>query len=499
MLARMEHQGLLAGLSLADPGWREVACLSWAVVILAGAISLSRWRGRAEPQGDAAALGRSTAQVAPAFESPLASVPKDKQLLDDCSKCIAILERHRLTSELSERADEVSSLERQLQHAQKMENVGRLAGGIAHDFNNMLTIIVGAADLMHERVEHDPPLAELVGDVREAARRCADLSRQLLVFSRKHVPLAEVVDVNLQLDATKRLLKHLIGEDVQMEFRPDAARPSVRIDPMHLQQIVMNLVVNARDAMPSGGRIVIEARTVELAADNERRRVGGLYAAIVVSDTGSGIDPGILARIFEPYFTTKASEKGTGLGLSTVCSLVAQAGGFIEVDSTVGQGSEFRVMMPVVPSDEVLMPAVPRTTSGSGTGRVVLVEDDAALRKIIRQALEDRGYSVWEARNGGEAILLAEQHGDSIDIVISDVVMPMMDGVELASRLRAYLPRVRVLLTSGYPADERLAARGGGAFLQKPFSIDSLETAVRALLTNSSELEHQPSPPVEPC
>ncbi len=381
-------------------------------------------------------------------------------------------------------------LERQLLQAQKLESVGRLAGGIAHDFNNLLTAILGYAELAAGAVEGDARATGWVAEIRSAAERAGALTRQLLTFARRQVIEPEVVDVNELTSDLERMLRRVIGEDIQLVTELEARAPTVRADAGQLEQVLLNLAVNARDAMPDGGRLTIRTRDVVLGEGDLATRPGlvpGPYVAIEAIDTGVGMSEEVLAHLFEPFFTTKELGKGTGLGLATCYGIVTQCGGRIEADSEPGRGATFRILLPCENASSGLGTAGGPPTSArpaEPAGEVVLIaEDEVRVRDIMAQTLRSEGYRVLLAEDGEAALRLAREHAGEIALVVTDVVMPRLSGPDLVERLRAHRPALRVLYASGYAADRVPALAGPDtAFLQKPFTPAELARRVRSLL-----------------
>src|SRR5213083_453669 len=380
-------------------------------------------------------------------------------------------------------------LEQQLRQAQKMEAVGRLAGGIAHDFNNILTAITGHADLLLEDLgPHDPRRAD-VDEIRRSAERAAGLTRQLLAFSRQQVLQPKVVDLNALVLDMDKLLRRLIGEDVELATVLYPTLGRVTADPGQLEQVIVNLAVNARDAMPQGGKLTLETRNIDLDSSYtlEHSLVKpGPYVQLTVSDSGIGMDEETQAHAFEPFFTTKPRGQGTGLGLAMVYGTVKQSGGFIWVYSEPGRGATFKIYLPRVDAPvESAAPPAPVERPPRGSETVLLAEDEPAVRAIARQALERQGYTVLAAPSGADALALAAQHGATIHLLLTDVVMPGMSGRDLADRLTAQRPGIRVLYISGY-TDNAIVRHGmlepGLAYLQKPFRPDALVRKVREVL-----------------
>jgi PAS domain S-box-containing protein len=384
---------------------------------------------------------------------------------------------------------ERKQLEDQFRQAQKMEAFGQLAGGVAHDFNNLLTIISGYGEMMLASLRADDPNRWMIEAVLKAGDRAAQLTRQLLAFSRKQVVQPQILDLNAVVAGTDKMLARLIGEDVNLTTVLPPALAGVKADPGQVEQVIVNLVVNARDAMPRGGRITIETANVVLDTSYAQARdkvEPGRYVRLAVSDTGDGMTEEVKQHIFEPFFTTKEVGKGTGLGLATVFGIVKQSGGHVGVASEVGRGTTFEIYLPAVedaPPPEKSMEGPTATLTGTET--VLLVEDESAVREMTRKALQVNGYTVLEAADGAEAIRLCDRHEGPIDLVVSDVVMPRMGGRELAERLTALRPETRVLFVSGH-TDDAVVRQGilqaEVAFLQKPFSMDALRLKVRTVL-----------------
>jgi PAS domain S-box-containing protein len=379
-------------------------------------------------------------------------------------------------------------LEERLLQAQKMEAVGRLAGGVAHDFNNLLTVVIGYADTITHSSALHPDVRQYVGEIDSAARRAADLTRQLLAYSRKQVLQPRVIDLNALLTGMHGMLRRLIGEDVDIVMRTAAELERVRADPSQIGQVVMNLATNARDAMPDGGTIVIETRNENLDADYCQRfpeLAPGVYATFTVSDTGCGMDEETRNLIFDPFFTTKGVGRGTGLGLATVYGIVKQSKGHVSVESTVGKGSAFRVYLPVTPVEDGPRPA--ETEDGAisvGMEKVLIVEDEESLRKMIRVTLDRAGYDVEDAASSEEAIPRAVMR-DGIDLLVSDIILPGMNGREMAQAILQRHPGMKVLFISGYAqgaVGRPWVPPEGTAFLQKPFTPSALTRKVREVL-----------------
>ncbi|MEJ7566874.1 MAG: ATP-binding protein [Gaiellaceae bacterium] len=399
----------------------------------------------------------------------------------------------------AEDVTERALLEQQLLQSRKLEAIGQLAGGIAHDFNNLLTGIIGYSELLLAETTPADPSYEPLGAIKQTGEQAAALTGQLLAFSRKQVIQPKVLDLNEIVRCAQKLLTRLIGEEIELVVA--LARPlgPVEADPAQLEQMIMNLVLNARDAMPRGGTITVETAEVEsaeIATSRERLEVdSGSYVVLTVSDTGAGIELAIQDRLFEPFFTTKDPGRGTGLGLSTVYGIVKQSGGYVFVDSAPGQGAIFRVYLPRI-SSPLTLPVPEQIRGGSrGSETVLLVDDSGVVRDVARAALEGSGYRVLEAADGQAALELCGEIEETIDLVLTDVVMPRMGGRELADRLRALLPGLRVIFTSGYIDDATLREDlvEGGTFLRKPFSVAELTSLVRSVLDAPAPSDHAPA------
>jgi PAS domain S-box-containing protein len=393
----------------------------------------------------------------------------------------------------AEDVTERRALEQQLRQSQKMEAVGRLAGGIAHDFNNLLMVISGYCESLLERVGGNPELSGPAGEIAAAASRASTLTRQLLAFSRKQMLAPKVFDLNAVVSENLKMLARLIGEDIDLVRVPGEELGAVKADPGQIEQVIMNLAVNARDAMPGGGRLTIETSNVTLddsyAAFHNPVKPGE-YVMLAVSDNGAGMDVETQSHIFEPFFTTKG-QQGTGLGLSTVYGIIKQSGGYVWVYSEPGRGTTFKIYLPRVTAtgESVAGEPLAQTQFQRGHETILLVEDEVTLRGLVRQYLGSLGYSVLEAGEGAEAVEVAASHPGPIHLLLSDVIMPGMNGRELAQRISAVRPETKVLFVSGYTENvigENGMLEPGVAFLQKPFSLSALRNKVRELIDRAA-------------
>jgi signal transduction histidine kinase/CheY-like chemotaxis protein len=385
--------------------------------------------------------------------------------------------------------EERTRLQEQLAQAQKMESVGRLAGGVAHDFNNMLGVMLGHLELAEEELDPSSPAAANLKEIYKAAKRSADLTRQLLAFARKQTIAPKVLDLNETVEGMLKMLRRLVGENVELVWSPCQGNAIVHMDPTQIHQILANLCINARDAIKDVGHIHIATSKVEddeslhhLASQSDP----GNYVLLMVSDDGCGMDQATVAKLFEPFFTTKELGRGTGLGLSTVDGIVKQNGGYIGVHSRVGTGTTFRIYLPAHAQSPVTGTApTDQPLDHKGRETILLVEDEESLLQMSRRMLEALGYSVLAATGPGPAMELVKKHGDAIHLLLTDVIMPEMNGRALADALRQTAPKMKCLFMSGYTADF-VAHKGvleqGLAFLQKPFTRNELATTLRRLL-----------------
>ena len=408
---------------------------------------------------------------------------------DGSGRIISFVAVERDITEHLRIAQEQAHLQEQLQQAQKMESIGRLAGGVAHDFNNMLSVILGFGEIIQRKLLPGDPLKKNVEEILKAGRRSADLTRQLLAFSRRQTLQPEVLDLNKVVRNIEKMLRRLIGEDIELELSLSKDLDLVKVDSGQIEQVIVNLVVNARDAMPRGGRLLVETQQVELDETDARHHpdvAPGKYILLAISDTGCGMDKEVLAHIFDPFFTTKEKGKGTGLGLATVYGILKQSGGNIWTYSEPGKGSTFKIYLPVTGDQPMAntREAAREELSGGGE-RILVVEDEEAVRGLVKEMLSKSGYEVTLAANGGEALLLVEENGLRPDLIVTDVVMPGMSGKVLVERLRRNQPGLKAIFMSGY-TDNAIVHHGnldrGTPFIQKPFTLREIAEKVRALL-----------------
>jgi two-component system cell cycle sensor histidine kinase/response regulator CckA len=378
--------------------------------------------------------------------------------------------------------------EAELAQAMKMEAIGRLAGGVAHDFNNLLTVILGYGELLLEEMPADDRHRKPIARIKEAADHAAALTQQLLAFSRKQVTKPKVTNVNTLVDQAKKMLRRVLGEDINLAATLEPRLGHVRVDPAQMLQVVMNLAVNARDAMPKGGKLTIETANVVLddqCSATHAEAAPGRYVMLAVSDTGCGMDEERCSRIFDPFFTTKPEGKGTGLGLSTAYGIVKQSGGHISVQSELGLGTTFKVYLAQVDDDLEQSGTEASAPTRGGTETILLAEDEEGVRNLLEEVLTELGYSVHSAASGEEALDLSKGHAESIDLLITDVVMTGIGGQELSDQILAARPGTKILFISGY-TDDAIVNHGGVdvavSLLQKPFSLDELANRVRATL-----------------
>jgi two-component system, cell cycle sensor histidine kinase and response regulator CckA len=400
---------------------------------------------------------------------------------------ITVLERELRAAHLEYSAKQSTdriNLEAQLHQAQKLQGIGRLAGGVAHDFNNLITIILGYAQMALDELPAQDPLREAMAEIVKAALHGGSLTRQLLAFSRRQISQPRDIAMNDVVRDFEKMLKRLIGEDIEvvLSLHPEAG--TVRADPYQIEQVIMNLVINARDAMPNGGKVYIETACFEASVEFAKMHLAvlpGTYVLLSVSDTGTGMPAEVKEHIFEPFFTTKEPGKGTGLGLSTVYGIVTQCAGSISVYSEPGHGSTFRMLFPAVEVGAIVPKTAPLPRNCSGHETILVAEDEAGLRKYVRRILEGKGYKVVEASNGNHALEVARLHNGPIHLLLTDIVMPVMGGVDLVGEFSSLRPNVPVLCMSGY--SERLWRQGElTGYIQKPFTPLMLLNQVRSLL-----------------
>jgi PAS domain S-box-containing protein len=383
------------------------------------------------------------------------------------------------------------ALEEQLSHSQKMEAVGLLAGGIAHDFNNLLTAIIGHSDFALARLSQEHKVRADIEEVAKAAGRAADLTRKLLAFARKQIVEPKVVVLHNLVGNLEIMLKRVLGEKIELLTCATGEPWRVKVDPVQLEQVILNVAINARDAMPNGGRLVLECGNTHWSARDNRMEIDmtpGAYATLTVSDTGVGMDAETLSRVFEPFYTTKDRSQGTGLGLAVSYGIVKQAGGYIWASSEPGKGSTFRIFLPRATEQEAVVPAPSERASpesADGGETILLIEDEPLVRDLAVEVLNSRHYKVLTARDGEEALAIARAHPAEIHLTVTDVVLPAMSGKEVAERLKESRPGLKVLFMSGY-AEEQVVHQGvvdrDVAFLSKPFTPSALTEKVRGVL-----------------
>ena len=397
----------------------------------------------------------------------------------------AAAEREEAAQALRESEDRFRLLEGELRQAHKMEAVGQLAGGIAHDFNNLLSVIGGYTEILLLRLGAEGDGSKELTEIRKATERATRLTRQLLAYSRKQLLEPRVLDLNAVVAETRTMLEPLIGENIELAATLAGDLGSISADNGQIEQIIMNLVVNARDAMSDGGKLTLETRNVTFGvASGPAGITPGDYVVFIVSDTGQGMDAATAEQIFEPFYTTKERSAGTGLGLATVYGIVKQSDGLIEVESEPGVGSTFRIYFPRVAAEpEPLRPKSVEERSLTGSETVLLVEDDEAVRRLGRVILEQYGYTVLPAGDGAAALELAGGHPNPIQLLMTDILMPGMGGIELAAQLSKLRPKLEVLYTSGYnDSGSNLAGIPGSRYLQKPYAMEDLARTLRELL-----------------
>jgi signal transduction histidine kinase/ActR/RegA family two-component response regulator len=471
-----------------DAIWRWLALVGVFVILAVVGIGILLSRNITRPLKQAAHMADRLAEGEPVDQIEIRGRDEAAQLL-------------RAMNLMASRIAENRSLEHQLQQSQKLETVGRLAGGVAHDFNNLLTIITSYADLLKEEEWSAPEQTmESLDEIKKAAMRAADLTRQLLAFSRKQVMELKVLELGSLLVDSEKMLRRVIGEDIELRTAY-ASTAKIRADRGQLNQVIMNLAVNARDAMPNGGTLTLE--TVDWEVDQHYAHThpgvsAGRYVAIIVTDTGVGMAQDLLEQIFEPFFTTKAPGRGTGLGLSTVYGIVKQSGGHIDVQSRPGRGTTFKIFLPRLddqqPQAEVESP-IPETNRG--TEEILLLEDEDQVRKLVAIVLRQHGYTVREACRGSEAIELLQRDDVNPALLLTDMVMPGISGLQVAERAAACRPNIRVLFMSGYTEHATLdhhALHEAANFIQKPFSGEALARKARQVLDSGREGGARPGP-----
>ena len=431
----------------------------------------------------------------------------DIALLSNLANQIApVVQNFRLVEQAQQEVEENRRLQQQLVHSQKMEAIGRLSAGVAHDFNNILSVIIGYSNLVLVQYGQNEGLRTAVSSIKDAGERAASLTKQLLTFSRKQVMEVRIVNLNEVVREVEKMLRRLAGEDIELTTRTCRDLPNVKVDPGQMGQAIINLAVNARDAMPDGGELLISTERVEKDTEGGDCHEGvpeGAYVRLRVKDSGTGIEPELLGRVFEPYFTTKEHGKGTGLGLSMAYAFIDQCSGYIFVDSEVGQGTEFSIYLPEVPQEEVQKERESRrvVTAFGGSETILLVEDEESVRAVTSEILTSNGYEVVQASNGDEALEEFAHRGDEVDLLLTDVVMPHMKGTELARRLLESKSGLKVIYMSGYNEESILGRRigeEGSTLIQKPFAPQDLTRRIRETLDQDSQPASEKIPKLEP-
>jgi PAS domain S-box-containing protein len=425
---------------------------------------------------------------------------EDRLLRDKNGQIIGIRSTVEDITERRQTQEALRKSEEQLRQWQRVEAIGRLAGGVAHDFNNLLMTIKGCSELLLNAFDRRDPRREEVEEILKAGERATSLTRQLLAFGRRQVLQPQVLDLNSLVINMDKMLRRLIGEDIQLVTVLDQELWSVKVDPGMIEQVIMNLAVNSRDAMPNGGKLTIETANIIHDENYASRHISmkpGYYVMVAVSDNGCGMDKETQSHLFEPFFTTKEKGKGTGLGLSTVYGIIKQSGGNIWVYSEPSQGTTFKIYLPrVEKTSTVYKPKASSPPAPGGTETILLVEDEEAVRTMVSKILRNKGYTVLEAAHSEEAFEISERHEGPIHLMVTDVIMPQMSGPELAERLAPRLPEMKVLYMSGYP-DNTIVQHGvlepGTAFLQKPFTLNALESKVREVLDGTRPGSREPA------
>jgi len=425
---------------------------------------------------------------------------EDRLLRDKNGQIIGIRSTVEDITERRQTQEALRKSEEQLRQWQRVEAIGRLAGGVAHDFNNLLMTIKGCSELLLNAFDRRDPRREEVEEILKAGERATSLTRQLLAFGRRQVLQPQVLDLNSLVINMDKMLRRLIGEDIQLVTVLDQELWSVKVDPGMVEQVIMNLAVNSRDAMPNGGKLTIETANIIHDENYASRHISmkpGYYVMVAVSDNGCGMDKETQSHLFEPFFTTKEKGKGTGLGLSTVYGIIKQSGGNIWVYSEPSQGTTFKIYLPrVEKTATVYKPKASSPPAPGGTETILLVEDEEAVRTMVSKILRNKGYTVLEAAHSEEAFEISERHEGPIHLMVTDVIMPQMSGPELAERLAPRLPEMKVLYMSGYP-DNTIVQHGvlepGTAFLQKPFTLNALESKVREVLDGTRPGSREPA------